>query len=77
MDSNRPTVKGRAVEVDILEDGAGFVLSVGAVSIWLGPNAAVDVLDALARAVADQHAQQQSRRDAPSPPANLRRRVFS
>ena len=51
MDSKRPTMKGRAVEVDILEDGAGFVLSVGAVSIWIGPNAALDLLDTLARAV--------------------------
>jgi len=59
MDSNRQIVKGRAVEVDILDDGAGFVLSVGAVSIWLGPNAALDVLDTLARAVAVEQGQPQ------------------
>jgi hypothetical protein len=75
MDS-KPTVKGRAVEVDILEEGAGFVLSVGAVSIWLGPNAALDVLDTLARAVAAEQALE-PRRDAPRPRANLRRRIFS
>jgi hypothetical protein len=43
------------VEVDICEQGVGFVLSVGAVSLWLGPAVAVDVLDTLARAVAAEH----------------------
>ena len=76
MDQNRPTVKGRVVEVDILEEGAGFVLSVGAVSLWLGPNAALDVLDTLARAVAEEQALE-PRPDAPSPRASLRRRIFS
>jgi hypothetical protein len=75
MDSNRQIVKGRAVEVDILDDGAGFVLSVGAVSIWLGPNAALDVLDTLARAVALE--QRQPQRDASGRRASLRRRIFS
>ena len=75
MDSNRPTVKGRTVEVDILDDGAGFVLSVGAVSIWLGPNAALDVLDTLARAVAVE--QRQPERDTPGRRASVRRRIFS
>ena len=72
----KPTVKGRVVEVDILDEGSGFVLSVGAVSIWLAPNIALDVLDTLARAVATQQ-QLEPRRDAPSPRANPRRRVFS
>jgi len=75
MDSNRQIVKGRAVEVDILDDGAGFVLSVGAVSIWLGPNAALDVLDTLARAVAVEQGQPQ--RHTPGRRASLRRRSFS
>ena len=84
MDRNRPTVKGRAVEVDILEQGAGFVLSVGAVSLWLGPNEALDVLDTLARAVAAEQGEeaergareQEPRRGAPTR-ASSRRRVFS
>jgi len=77
-------VKGRAVEVDILEQGAGFVLSVGAVSLWLGPNEAIDVLDTLARAVAEEQGEQaergergqKPRRGAPTR-ATSRRRVFS
>jgi hypothetical protein len=51
------------VEVDICEQGVGFVLSVGAVSLWLGPAVAVDVLDTLARAVA---AEQDASRDLPA-----------
>ena len=82
MDRNRPTVKGRAVEVDILEQGAGFVLSVGSVSLWLGPNAALDVLDTLARAVAAEQGErgergQEPQRGAPTARASSRRRIFS
>jgi hypothetical protein len=79
MDRNRPTVKGRAVEVYILEPGAGFVLSVGAVSLWLGPNAALDVLDALAQAVAAEQGEraEKPQRDAPKARATSRRRIFS
>ena len=79
MDRNRPTVKGRAVEVYILEEGAGFVLSVGSVSLWLGPNAALDVLDALAQAVAAEHGArgEKPQRDAPKARATSRRRIFS
>jgi hypothetical protein len=76
MDTNRPTVKGRAVEVDILEEGAGFVLSVGPVSLWLGPNAALDVLDTLARAIAAERGQEPPH-DAPSSRSSVRRRIFS
>jgi len=76
------------VEVDILEQGAGFVLSVGAVSLWLGPNEALDVLDTLARAVAEEQGEQaergergqrgqEPRRGAPTSRATSRRRVFS
>ena len=64
------------MEVDILEQGAGFVLSVGPVSLWLGPNAALDVLDTLARAVAAEQAQK-PQRDTPTPRAASRRRIFS
>jgi hypothetical protein len=77
MDPNRPTVKGLVVEVDILEQGAGFVLSIGAVSFWLGPAVAVDLLDTLARAVAEQKSDPDPRRDAAPLRANLRRRIFS
>lgn len=76
MEPKRPTVKGRVVEVDILERGEGFVLSVGAVSLWLGSNAALDVLDTLARAVAEEQAQE-PQNDAPGRRASLRRRIFS
>jgi hypothetical protein len=51
MDRSRRMMKGRVVEVDILENGAGFVLSVGPVSLWLGPALAADVLDTLAQAM--------------------------
>ena len=54
MDPNRRMLKGRVVEVDILENGAGFVLSVGPVSLWLGPALATDVLDTLARALEEE-----------------------
>jgi hypothetical protein len=85
MDRNRSRVKGRAVEVDILEQGVGFVLSVGAVSLWLGPNAALDVLDTLAKAVAAEQGEQaargereqEPRRGAATSRATSRRRVFS
>jgi hypothetical protein len=52
MNARRPTVKGRVVEVDICERDAGFVLSVGVVSIWLAPAVALDALETLARAIA-------------------------
>ena len=62
--------------MDILEHGAGFVLSVGPVSLWLGPNTALDVLEALARAVAAEEAQK-LQRDTRTPRATSRRRIFS
>jgi hypothetical protein len=75
MDPGRRPVKGRVVEVDILEQRAGFVLSVGPVSLWLAPAAAIDVLDTLARAVKTEQTQE-SQLDAPSARAP-RRRIFS
>ena len=75
MDRKRSTVKGRVVEVDICEREVGFVLSVGPVSLWLRPAVAVDLLDTLARAVAEQN--EIPERAAPRPPAALRRRIFS
>jgi hypothetical protein len=76
MDSRRSTVKGKVVEVDICERDVGFVLSVGPVSLWLGPAVALDVLDTLARALAIQRSEDRER-GAPSPPAALRRKSFS
>jgi hypothetical protein len=76
MDSRRSTVKGRVVEVDICERDVGFVLSVGPVSLWLGPAVAIDVLDTLARAVAiEQRGNPDSA--APEPLAAVRRRICS
>jgi hypothetical protein len=79
MNPNRSTVKGKVVEVDICEQGIGYVLSVGAVSLWLGPAVAVDVLETLARAIAVQQDEQakNTERDAPRSRAVLRRRIFS
>ena len=77
MASDRRIVKGRVVEVDILERGVGFVLSVGPVSLWLGPAVVVDVLDTLARAVAAEHRADASQAPTPDPPIALRRRNFS
>jgi hypothetical protein len=76
MDSRRSTVKGKVVEVDVCERDVGFVLSVGPVSLWLGPAVALDVLDTLARAIAVQQGDDRER-GAPSPPAASRRRIFS
>jgi hypothetical protein len=76
MDSRRSTIKGRVVEVDICEADVGYVLSVGPVSLWLGPAVAIDVLDTLARAVAVEQGQGQEA-GAPAPPAAVRRRSIS
>jgi len=57
MDSRKSTVKGRVVEVDVCEREVGFVLSVGPVSLWLGPGTALDVLETLARAIKVQQRQ--------------------
>ena len=46
-----PSVVGRTVQVDICPHDAGFVLSVGPVSIWLPLDAARDVVTTLARAL--------------------------
>lgn len=76
MDRKRSTVKGRIVEVDICEREVGFVLSVGPVSLWLGPTVAVDVLDTLARAIT--LARREGNEPAPAKPqAAPRRRIFS
>ena len=64
------------VEVDICEQGVGYVLSVGAVSLWLAPAVAVDVLETLARAISTEQ-REKGEREAPRPRAALRRRIFS
>ena len=76
MAARPSTVKGRAVEVDICEREVGFVLSIGPVSIWLGPAVAIDVLETLARAVASAR-NEEGERCTPNPRAALRRRIFS
>jgi len=76
MDSRRSTVKGRVVEVDICERDVGFVLSVGPVSLWLGPGVAIDVLDTLARAIALEE-RQNGDGAAPDRPVAARRRACS
>ena len=76
MDPNKSTVKGRVVEVDICEREVGFELSVGPVSLWLGPAIALDVLETLARAVAARR-NDESEPCPPDPLAALRRRIFS
>jgi hypothetical protein len=77
MADDRTIVKGRVVEVDILERGVGFVLSIGPVSLWLGPAVVVDVLETLARALATEHRADASQAPAADPPGALRRRNFS
>lgn len=64
------------VEVDICEREVGYVLSVGPVSLWLGPGVAIDLLETLARAVAAQR-DDNTGRGVPDPPRALRRRIFS
>jgi len=46
-----PSVVGRTAQVDICPRDAGFVLSVGPVSIWLPLDVARDVVTTLARAL--------------------------
>ena len=46
-----PAIVGRIAQVDVCPRGAGFVLSVGPVSIWLPLDAARDVVATLARAL--------------------------
>lgn len=49
--SNANTVFGRDAQVDICPCDAGFVLSVGRVSIWLERPDAEDLVETLARAL--------------------------
>jgi hypothetical protein len=72
MERTRSTVKGRFVEVDTCEGAAGFVLSVGPVSLWLRPAVAADVLDTLARALAVEESEAVAKS-----PAALRRKNSS
>jgi len=46
-----PSVLGRTAQVDICPSDAGFVLSVGPVSLWLPRDAARDVVATLTRAL--------------------------
>jgi hypothetical protein len=58
MDTQRPSLHGRVVQVDICAREAGVVLSVGPVSLWLPTSTALDVVETLARALALEAAQE-------------------
>jgi hypothetical protein len=47
----KSAVKGRIAQVDICPSEAGFVLSVGPVSLWLEPGVAEDIVETLAHAL--------------------------
>ena len=51
MKRNESTVRGRVAQVDICPDEAGYVLSVGAVSLWLDRRTAEDVVATLGQAL--------------------------
>jgi hypothetical protein len=49
--SKKSAVKGRVVQVDICPSEAGFVLSLGPVSLWLEPGVAEDIIETLSQAL--------------------------
>lgn len=49
--AKRRAIRGRWAQVDICPSDAGFVLSVGPVSLWLDLAAAGDVVETLSRAL--------------------------
>jgi hypothetical protein len=49
--SKPPAVKGRIAQVDICPSEAGFVLSLGPVSLWLEPGVAEDIIETLSQAL--------------------------
>jgi hypothetical protein len=50
------TIKGRVAQVDICPDDAGFVISVGPVSLWLDRRSAEDLVATLGQALwVDEH----------------------
>jgi hypothetical protein len=49
--SRKSAVKGRIAQVDICPSEAGFVLSLGPVSLWLEPGVAEDVVETLSQAL--------------------------
>lgn len=51
LKSKRPAVVGRVAQVDICPAEAGFVLSVGPVSLWLDQAVAEDVVETLSEAL--------------------------
>jgi hypothetical protein len=63
---------GRIAQVDICPRDAGFVLSVGPVSIWLPFDAARDVVETLARALlVDTIGVRQAEAPHPDPGADI------
>jgi hypothetical protein len=49
--ARKSAVKGRIAQVDICPSEAGFVLSLGPVSLWLEPGVAEDVVETLSQAL--------------------------
>jgi hypothetical protein len=49
--TRKAAVKGRIAQVDICPSEAGFVLSLGPVSLWLEPGVAEDVVETLSQAL--------------------------
>ena len=49
--TRKAAVKGRIAQVDICPSEAGFVLSLGPVSLWLDPGVAEDVVETLSQAL--------------------------
>ena len=49
--SKKSAVKGRIAQVDICPSEAGFVLSLGPVSLWLEPGVAEDIIETLSQAL--------------------------
>jgi hypothetical protein len=47
----KSAVRGRIAQVDICPSEAGFVLSVGPVSLWLEPGVAEDIVETLSQAL--------------------------
>jgi hypothetical protein len=49
--SRRGTFRIGAAQVDVCPEDAGFILSIGRVSVWLNTSDALDVAQAIARAL--------------------------
>jgi hypothetical protein len=61
--SRRGTFRIGAAQVDVCPEDAGFILSIGRVSVWLNTSDALDAAQALARALEHQVVAGQSSTD--------------